>query len=163
MIMPVIKQVNYIRYGREFVYVYIFHQEFTSDIFHLWVDCVSLPQATVVAFGKRCAAKTRPLADRCPLWGILEGLRDWDLCSFFMAVTRFEESLTECNEPLEFIDAIESEDDQQLIPILADDTPETQREHFYCFVCLSISERNTQMAISQKLTKMWAIRFFFCF
>lgn len=71
-----------------------------------------------------------------------------------MAITRSEESLTECNEPLEFIDAVENEDDQQLIPILADDTPETQRERFYCFVCLSISERKTQMAISQKLTKM---------
>ena len=43
-----------------------------------------------------------------------------------MAVNRTEESLTECNETLELIDAAEGDDDQQLIPILAEDSPGTQ-------------------------------------
>lgn len=41
-----------------------------------------------------------------------------------MAVVKTEGSLTDCNEPLEFIDAAESDGDQQLAPFVTDDAPE---------------------------------------
>lgn len=42
-----------------------------------------------------------------------------------MTAVRTEESLTECNKALEFMDAAESDGDQQLDPSLVDDTPMT--------------------------------------
>ena len=56
-----------------------------------------------------------------------------------MAVNRTEESLTECNETLELIDAAEGDDDQQLIPILAEDSPGTQWEFFIAIRVLYVS------------------------
>lgn len=41
-----------------------------------------------------------------------------------MAAVRTEESLTECNKPLEVMDAAECDGDQQLNPSLVGDTPE---------------------------------------
>lgn len=100
---------------------------------HLWVDGMLLAQAMVVDLSGE--AKTRPWTDRCPLagWGILQGLADWDLCSFFTAVVRSEEFLTECNEPLELTEAAESDGDQQLEPLLTDDVPEKTISVFFLF------------------------------
>lgn len=101
-----------------------YYQSFTGDTFHLRLDGTFLPQATVVDLSGE--AKTRPWTDRYPLagWGILQGLTDWDLCTLFTAVVWTEGSLPECDEPLELMDAAESDGDQQPDPLLTDDAPE---------------------------------------
>lgn len=100
---------------------------------HCWMVGECLPQAAVV--GLSGEAKTRPWTDRYPFagWGILQGLRDWDLCSFFMAVIRSDESLMEGIKLLEFGDDEVGDEDPQHDLILVDDSPGKQFFFFLLF------------------------------
>lgn len=78
-------------------------------------------------------AEMRPWSERCPLagWGILLGLREWDLSSR-------SEALTARSELLEIMAAEESEGDQQPDTLLTDDAPEKTLEPIFtagCKVC----------------------------
>lgn len=82
------------------------------------MDRAFLAQATVV--GLSGDVKTRPWTEKYPLadWGILQGLRDWDLCIFFKAAVRID------GFAIDFKEAGEKDGDQHLnLWPPADDTP----------------------------------------